>query len=222
MSHIFGKLWHSAIIWPIRKSFECILQDVRFLLANHTLLSGTSETFSFILYIVYFILLLIVHGMAGEPSMPGLSRQISQFRCVLARMLFKNKSKMVKIIFPEWDRSPHQQAPCHHGVHHLGASWPLQAGRYFKYFEYFESSPVVIIQKVIAKYLQLLQSQRHWKICLSMVLLQNSSRPSYFHLGMGLFLWCSNLKTHDHLAELGKYVLMLPHGTWRTEYDHQY
>ena len=151
--------------------------------------------------------------MAGEPSMLGLSRQISQFRCVLAQMRFQKK--MVKLIFPEWDRSPHQQAPCHHGVHHLGASWPLQAGRYFKYFEYFESSPVVIIQKVIAKYLQLLQSQRHWKICLSMVLLQNSPRPSYFHLGMGLFLWCSNLKTHDHFAELGKYVLMLPHGTWR-------
>ena len=43
MSHIFGKLWHSAIIWSISKSFQCILQGVRFLLANHTLLSGTSE-----------------------------------------------------------------------------------------------------------------------------------------------------------------------------------
>ena len=76
----------------------------------------------YILYVLYTTLLLIVHGMAGEPSMLGLSRQISQFRCVLAQMLFKNKSKMVKIIFPEWDCSPHQQAPCHHGVHHLGAS----------------------------------------------------------------------------------------------------
>ena len=37
MSYIFGKLWHSAIIWPIRKSFQCILQGVRFLLSNHTL-----------------------------------------------------------------------------------------------------------------------------------------------------------------------------------------
>ena len=48
MSYIFGKLWHSAIIWPIRKSFQCILQGVRFLLANHTLLSGTSENESYI------------------------------------------------------------------------------------------------------------------------------------------------------------------------------
>ena len=43
MSYIFGKLWHSAIIWPIRKSFKCILQGVRFLLANQTRLSGPSD-----------------------------------------------------------------------------------------------------------------------------------------------------------------------------------
>ena len=48
MSYIFGKLWHSAIIWPIRKSFQSILQGVRFLLANHTLLSGTSENESYV------------------------------------------------------------------------------------------------------------------------------------------------------------------------------
>ena len=42
MSYIFGKLWHSAIIWPIRKSFQCILQGVRILLAKQTRLSGTS------------------------------------------------------------------------------------------------------------------------------------------------------------------------------------
>ena len=47
MSYIFGKLWHSAIIWPIRKSFQCILQGVRFLLASQTLLSGTSENESY-------------------------------------------------------------------------------------------------------------------------------------------------------------------------------
>ena len=41
-------LWHLAIIWAIRKSFKCILQGVRFLLANHTLLSGPSETFSYV------------------------------------------------------------------------------------------------------------------------------------------------------------------------------
>ena len=47
MTYIFGKLWHSAINWPIRKSFQCILQSVRFLLANKTLLSGTSENESY-------------------------------------------------------------------------------------------------------------------------------------------------------------------------------
>ena len=47
MPYIFGKLWHLAIIWPIRKSFQCILQGVRFLLANHTRLSPTSENDSY-------------------------------------------------------------------------------------------------------------------------------------------------------------------------------
>ena len=47
MSYIFGKLWHLAIIWPIRSSFQCILQGVRFLLANHSVLSWISETFSY-------------------------------------------------------------------------------------------------------------------------------------------------------------------------------
>ena len=48
MSYIFGKLWHSAIIWPIRKSYKCILQGVRFLLANQTRLSGTSDNESYV------------------------------------------------------------------------------------------------------------------------------------------------------------------------------
>ena len=47
MSYIFGMLWHLAIIWAIRKAFQCILQGVRFLLAIHTLLSGTSENESY-------------------------------------------------------------------------------------------------------------------------------------------------------------------------------
>ena len=48
MSYIFGKLWHSAIIWPIRKSFQCILQGVRFSLAKQTQLSGTSDNESYV------------------------------------------------------------------------------------------------------------------------------------------------------------------------------
>ena len=50
MSYIFGKLWHLAIIWAIRKAFQCILQGVRFLLANHTRLSPTSENESYIVW----------------------------------------------------------------------------------------------------------------------------------------------------------------------------
>ena len=48
MSHIFGKLWHSAIIWPIGKSYQCILQGVRFLQAKQTWLSPTSENESYV------------------------------------------------------------------------------------------------------------------------------------------------------------------------------
>ena len=54
MSSRFGKLWHLAIIWATRKAFQCILQGVRFLLANHTRLSPTSENESYPLaYISY-------------------------------------------------------------------------------------------------------------------------------------------------------------------------
>ena len=47
MPYIFGKLWHLAIIWAIRKAFQCILQGVRILLANHTRISPTSENDSY-------------------------------------------------------------------------------------------------------------------------------------------------------------------------------
>ena len=43
MPYIFGKLWHLAIIWAIRKAFQCILQGVRILLAKYTRISPTSE-----------------------------------------------------------------------------------------------------------------------------------------------------------------------------------
>ena len=36
-----------ALIWAIRKAFQCILQGVRFLLAKQTRLSGTSENESY-------------------------------------------------------------------------------------------------------------------------------------------------------------------------------
>ena len=47
MPYIFGKLWHLALIWAFRKAFQCILQGVRFLLANHTRLSPTSDNESY-------------------------------------------------------------------------------------------------------------------------------------------------------------------------------
>ena len=48
MPYIFGKLWHLAIIWDIRKAFQCILQGVRILLANHTRISPTSDSDSYL------------------------------------------------------------------------------------------------------------------------------------------------------------------------------
>ena len=47
MPYIFGKLWHLAIIWAIRKAFQCILQGARFLLANQTRLFPTSDNESY-------------------------------------------------------------------------------------------------------------------------------------------------------------------------------
>ena len=38
----------ALIIWAIRKAFQCILQGVRFLLANHTPVSPTSENDSYV------------------------------------------------------------------------------------------------------------------------------------------------------------------------------
>ena len=56
MSYIFGKLWHLAIIWAIRKEFQCILQGVRFLLANHTRLSPTSDNDSYVSFIWFWFI----------------------------------------------------------------------------------------------------------------------------------------------------------------------
>ena len=47
MAYRFGKLWHLAIIWAIRKAFQCIPQGVRFLLAKQTQLSPTSANESY-------------------------------------------------------------------------------------------------------------------------------------------------------------------------------
>merc|ERR1712047_157807 len=49
MPYIFRKLWHLAMIWAIRKAFQCILQGVRILLAKYTRISPTSENESYIL-----------------------------------------------------------------------------------------------------------------------------------------------------------------------------
>ena len=59
MPYIFGKLWHLAIIWAIRKAFQCILQGVRFLLAKQTRLSGTSDNMS----LIYLLLCLHSPGV---------------------------------------------------------------------------------------------------------------------------------------------------------------
>ena len=51
MPYIFGKLWHLAIIWAIRKAFQCILQGVRILLAKYTRISPTSENDSYSVFL---------------------------------------------------------------------------------------------------------------------------------------------------------------------------
>ena len=68
MSYFFGKLWHSAIIWPIRKSFQCTLKGVRFLLAIQTRLSGTSDNESYMNSSNPFIPPLKVHSMLSLNS----------------------------------------------------------------------------------------------------------------------------------------------------------
>ena len=90
-----------------------------------------------ICYIYYVIAHCVRHGRGTVDARIVKADIPVQVRCALAQMLFK-KQKIVKMIFPEWDRSPHQQAPCHHGLHHLGASGRIQAGRYFKCIKYFE------------------------------------------------------------------------------------
>ena len=52
MPYIFGKLWHLAIIWPIRKAFQCILQGVRILLAKYTRISPTSDNESYLVFVL--------------------------------------------------------------------------------------------------------------------------------------------------------------------------
>ena len=64
MPYIFGKLWHLAIIWAIRKAFQCILQCVRFLLANHTRLSPTSENDSYAYRYILYMHMLFTQGTA--------------------------------------------------------------------------------------------------------------------------------------------------------------
>ena len=78
MSYRFGKLWHLAIIWAIRKAFQCILQDVRFLLANHTRLSPTSENDS-------YINCCLMHDSIVDPTCRATTPLASEGSCVQLR-----------------------------------------------------------------------------------------------------------------------------------------
>ena len=60
MPYIFGKLWHLALIWAIRKAFQCILQGVRILLAKFTRISPTSENDSYAKTVVVIIVLILL------------------------------------------------------------------------------------------------------------------------------------------------------------------
>ena len=81
MSYIFGKLRHLAIIWAIRKSFQCILQGVTFLLANQTRLSPTSENESYQIEMKSFLTLVHSSNFSKRPIIDGIpqSRQNTHF-----------------------------------------------------------------------------------------------------------------------------------------------
>ena len=83
MPYIFGKLWHLAIIWDIRKAFQCILQGVRFLLANHTRLSPTSDNDSYIdLRLLYcFLLWLLSFSRKAHSTLYWLRKGASFYLC---------------------------------------------------------------------------------------------------------------------------------------------
>ena len=68
MPYIFWRLWLLAIIWAIRKAFQCILQGVRFLPANHTRLSPTSENESYPLFTEILAKPIILNTFQGSPK----------------------------------------------------------------------------------------------------------------------------------------------------------
>ena len=85
MSYIFGKLMHQRLILAIRKPFWCILRGVRFLLANRTLISTTSQTFSY-LEKKNNILLYSIYAIHAEALISSIFGPI----CILAPRLKSN------------------------------------------------------------------------------------------------------------------------------------
>ena len=88
MPYIFGKLWHLAIIWAIRKAFQCILQGVRILLSNHTRISPTSENDSYIDFMKYWY----EHILTSQPA---LSKQKAAFEIIMKNSSEKSKHKLL-------------------------------------------------------------------------------------------------------------------------------
>ena len=100
MPYIFGKLWHLAIIWAIRKAFQCILQGVRILLANHTRISPTSENDSYSVWAAIF-----AHTFMKVFARASISANIIAINCenVCARFdlcldLWKSKQKYLRML----------------------------------------------------------------------------------------------------------------------------
>ena len=113
MSYRFGKLWHLAIIWAIRKAFQCILQGIRFLLANQTRLSPTSDNDSYLIacFLIksnfsssddYGVSLGDGHSQVGDLSSIHKKNKLSPIRCSLLRQYQTIGDKMLKTWVTEW------------------------------------------------------------------------------------------------------------------------
>ena len=111
MPYIFGKLWHLAIIWAIRKAFQCILQGVRILLAKYTRISPTSENDSY----MYNQAIQEEEHFALNPLQKHTNRRTSTRCCKNTQMRTSSKcgSNLVEIcsVSSEWRAAIRQSAP---------------------------------------------------------------------------------------------------------------
>ena len=110
MPYIFGKLWHLAIIWAIRKAFQCILQGVRFLLANHTRISPTSDNDSYVAETKLDIL--AIETMNNYDSNQDKAKGKIPFSSLGSRRLFQKYMSQAYEITAMWEICPEDYILC--------------------------------------------------------------------------------------------------------------